>query len=132
MKLGRETETIEYKKTTSELKEGILSMVAILNKHNGGELYFGIRNDGTVVGQDISEKTLRDISQAISNHIEPHIYPDIKNVVIDDKDCICVAFEGENVPYFAYGRAYIRVADEDKVMSPQELDRDTNGCFCFK
>ena len=122
MKLGRETETIEYKKSTGELKEGIISIVAILNKHNGGELYFGIRNDGVVTGQDISDKTLRDISQAISNHIEPHIFPDVSNIVINDKDCIRVTFEGDNVPYYAYGRAYLRVADEDKVMSPQELE----------
>ena len=122
MPLGRETETIEYKKTTSELKDGIISIVAILNKHNGGELYFGVRNDGYVVGQDISDKTLRDVSQAIYHHIEPQIYPDIKNVVIDDEDCICVSFQGDNVPYYAYGRAYLRVADEDRVMSPQELE----------
>ena len=120
--IGKETETIEYKKSTSELKEGIISIVAILNKHNSGELYFGIRNDGVAVGQQISEKTLRDVSQAISSHIEPHIYPDISNVVINNKDCIRVAFEGDNVPYYAYGRAYLRVADEDRVMSPQELE----------
>jgi ATP-dependent DNA helicase RecG len=122
MRLGRETETIEYKKSTGELKQGIVSIVAILNKHNKGELYFGVRNDGVAAGQDISEKTLRDISQAIANHVEPHIFPDVSNVVIDDKDCIRVAFEGDNVPYYAYGRAYLRVADEDRVMSPQELE----------
>jgi len=44
-------------------------------------------------------------------------------VVIDNKDCIRVAFEGDNAPYYAYGRAYLRVADEDRVMSPQELER---------
>ena len=120
--IGRETETIEYKKSTSELKEGIISIVAMLNKHNGGELYFGIRNDGVAVGQTISDKTLRDVSQAIANHVEPQIFPDITNVVIDNKDCIRVAFEGNNVPYYAYGRAYLRVADEDRVMSPQELE----------
>ena len=122
MKLGSENEILEYKKSTSELKEGIISIVAILNKHNGGELYFGIKNDGTPVGQDISDKTLRDISQAIHNHIEPSIYPNINNVVIGNKKCIRVVFEGGNVPYYAYGRAYLRVADEDRVMSPKELE----------
>jgi len=42
--------------------------------------------------------------------------------VIDNKDCIRIAFEGDNVPYYAYGRAYLRVADEDRVMSPPELE----------
>ena len=120
--IGRETETIEYKKSTGELKEGIISIVAMLNKHNGGELYFGVRNDGTPIGQDVSDKTLRDISQAVSNHIEPQLFPKIELVYLDDKQCIRVEFTGDETPYFAYRRAYIRVADEDKVMSPSELE----------
>ena len=122
MKIGNESEKLEFKKTTAELKEGIISISAILNKHGGGELYFGVRNDGTPVGQMISDKTLRDISQAISNHLEPKVYPQIKEVAIDDKQCISVAFSGDGAPYFAYGRAYIRVADEDNLMSPAELE----------
>ena len=49
--IGIETEQIEYKKTTGELKEAITSIVAILNKHGSGELYFGVRNNGDVVSQ---------------------------------------------------------------------------------
>ena len=122
MKIGNENETLEFKKTTGELKEGIISIVSILNKHNRGELYFGVRNDGIVLGQDVSDKTLRDISQAVSNHIEPQIFPAINSITIDDVICIHISFEGQNVPYYAYGRAYIRVADEDRVMSPTELE----------
>lgn len=114
MNLGRETETLEFKKSTGELKEGIVSIGAILNKHQKGELYFGVRPDGTPIGQEISEKTLRDISQAISNHIEPQIFPEIQTVRIDGKECILVRFEGYNTPYFAYDVARIRVADEDQ------------------
>ena len=95
MNLGHETETLEFKKTTGELKEGVVSIAAILNKHQKGELYFGIKPDGTPIGQQISEKTLRDISQEIANHIEPRIYPEIAVVHIDDKDCIHVSFEGQ-------------------------------------
>lgn len=36
-----ESETVEHKKSTSELKEGVSSIAAILNKHKAGELYFG-------------------------------------------------------------------------------------------
>jgi len=39
----KETETLELKKSTSELKEGVISVAAILNKHGRGKLYFGIR-----------------------------------------------------------------------------------------
>ena len=31
--IGRETEQIEYKRSTGELKEGVISIASILNKH---------------------------------------------------------------------------------------------------
>jgi ATP-dependent DNA helicase RecG len=122
MKIGKENEKLEFKKTTGELSEGIISMVAILNKHGGGELFFGVSNDGTPLGMDISDKTLRDVSEAVSNHIEPKIYPEINSVYIDDKHCIHVEFTGDNAPYYAYGRPYTRVADTDRRMSAAELE----------
>ncbi|MCL2831562.1 MAG: putative DNA binding domain-containing protein [Treponema sp.] len=110
MKIGTETEILEFKKTTAELKEGVISMSAILNKHGGGEIYFGIHNNGTVLGQQIGDATLRDISQAVSSGLEPKIFPTIKVVYLDNKPCIHIAFTGDDAPYFAYGRTYIRVA----------------------
>ena len=118
-----ESEMLEFKKSTSELKEGVISIAAILNKHQKGTLYFGIKNDGTVTGQEISEKTLRDISKSISDKIEPKIYPEISKVHIEGKSCIEVQFYGSNVPYFAFGRAYIRVSDEDRQLSAKEIER---------
>lgn len=119
----RETETVELKKSTSELKEGIISIASILNKHGEGKLYFGIGNDGEILGQTVTENTLREISRAISDNIEPEIYPEIKKVEINGRDCVVVKFKGSNIPYFAYGRAYMRVADEDRPMSAKELEK---------
>src|SRR5690625_6075236 len=76
-RFAQETETREFKKTLSELKEGLTSLVAMLNKHGKGELWFGIAPDGQAAGMQISEKTLRNLSQAIAAHIEPAIYPKI-------------------------------------------------------
>lgn len=42
---------------------------------------------------------------------------------VSGKECVRLEFAGENVPYFAKGRAYIRVADEDKQMSAKELEK---------
>ncbi|OGF50380.1 MAG: transcriptional regulator [Candidatus Firestonebacteria bacterium RIFOXYA2_FULL_40_8] len=117
----KESEVLELKKSTSEIKEAIVSISSILNKHQRGELYFGVKNDGEIVGQTIGASTLRDISQAISNHIEPKIYPSIDAVNIRGKTCIKIEFQGEDIPYHAYGRVYIRVADEDRQLSPNEI-----------
>jgi ATP-dependent DNA helicase RecG len=65
----RETEHREFKKSLAELKAGLISIASILNKHGRGELWFGIRNDGKAVGLDATDKTLRDVSQAIAAHI---------------------------------------------------------------
>ena len=116
-----EDETTELKKSTSELKEGIISIVSILNKNHSGKLYFGIKDDGSIVGQDVSGKTLKDVTKAISDNIEPKIYPSVTNIKIDDKECILVEFEGDDVPYLAYGRAYMRVADRDNHLDIKEL-----------
>lgn len=119
----KESETLELKRSTSELKEAVVSISAILNKHGSGELYFGIRNDGTAVGQQVTEKTIRDVSQAVAEGIEPRIYPKINQVKIDGRDCILVEFAGENPPYFAFGRMYMRVGDEDRQLSVPELEK---------
>lgn len=121
MNLGIETETLEFKKSTGELKEAMHSICAILNKHQYGELYFGVKNDGTVIGQVVTEESLREVSQRVKNFIEPRIYPEINKVVLDGRDCIYVKFSGDQRPYFAYNVARIRVADEDLVMSREEI-----------
>ena len=67
MKMRRkESEILEFKKSTSELKEAIISIVGILNKHGKGEIVFGIKSSREVVGQSVNEKTLREISQQMS------------------------------------------------------------------
>ena len=120
--LMKEDETIEFKKSLAELKAGLISIVAMLNKHGAGELWFGVRNDGKAVGLDAGEKTLRDLSQSIAAHIEPKIFPHVRIETIDGKKCIRVAFSGKDTPYFAYGRAYMRVADEDRQLTARELE----------
>ncbi len=120
--IGSETEQIEYKKSIGELKEAIFSIVAILNKHQKGELYFGVKNDGTVIGQEINDESLRKVSQAIGNHIKPAIYPEIKIQQFGDRKTILVHFKGNRCPYLAYNVPRIRVADEDLVMDQDTYD----------
>ena len=117
----KENETVELKKSLAELKQGLISMAAILNKHQAGTLWFGVRNNGAIAGIDANEKTLRDRSQSIAAHIEPRIFPRISEVILDGKQCIKIEFAGDETPYFAYGRAFMRVADEDRQLSVKQL-----------
>ena len=119
----KETETIELKKSTSELKEAIISICSILNRHGKGTIYFGVEDDGKVVGQQIGKSTVRDISKSIGDHLEPKIYPEIESKKISGKNCIVVSFAGQNALYSAYGRYYLRMGEEDKKLSVDELRR---------
>ncbi len=118
----KESETIELKKSLAELSDGLNSIAAILNKHSAGELWFGIKNDGQPAGMEVSETTLRKVSQAIAAHIEPKIYPDVSVVMIEGKSCIRVSFSGSEKPYYSHGRAYMRVADEDRQLSAKKIE----------
>lgn len=121
--MGEETERIEFKTSTAEIPSALNSIVAILNKHQKGTLYFGVKNNGTPVGQQMGESTVRDVTRAITENIEPKIYPTVEKVILDGKECIKVEFEGDDLPYLAYGRAYMRVGDEDRQLSQKEIKK---------
>ena len=60
--MKREDKFNEYKRTTGELNEGMISISSILNKHKKGDLYFGLKNDGTPFKFTITESTVRDFT----------------------------------------------------------------------
>jgi predicted HTH transcriptional regulator len=121
MNLGFESETIEFKKTTGELRESIISIASMLNKHGYGTVYYGVQDNGEIKGQDIGNRTLREISQAIANYIKPQIIPTITLELLDNKNVIKVVSKGYEKPYSAYGKYYIRSADEDRELTPSQL-----------
>jgi len=117
----KETEKVEFKKSTSELKDAIISICAILNKSKSGKIYFGIKDNGEVIGQNIGKDTLRDIASEIARSIEPKIHPNIKKILLNKKGCIVVEFLGKSEIYFAYGRAYIRVSDQNQQLDIENI-----------
>ena len=100
----RESELIEFKKSTSELKQGVISLSSMLNKHGKGVVYFGVLNDGSIFGQQIGKDTTHDISVEIKNYIKPVIVPIIETIEENGKTIIKVSAKGNDKPYSAYGR----------------------------
>jgi ATP-dependent DNA helicase RecG len=117
-----ESEEVEFKKSTAQLDRALKSVCSFLN-HKGGRVYFGISN-GKIVGQDVSDQTLKSISQKIRQRIKPEISSGIKVLEIGDKKIIEVIIrEGKNKPYYLDGIAYKRVGTENVVVPPVELER---------
>ena len=117
-----ESEEVEFKKSTAQLDRALKSVCSFLN-HKGGRVYFGI-SKGKIVGQEVSEQTLKSISQKIRQRIKPEISLEIKVLEIEDKKIIEVKIkEGDNKPYYLDGIAYKRVGTENVVVPPEELER---------
>ncbi len=96
----RESETVELKEiVVDEIKKEI---VAFANS-DGGKLYIGVRDDGTVVGVDNPD----DVSLQVSNMVRDTIKPDVtmflhyQTIEIDRREIVVVDIQrGTDRPYY--------------------------------
>lgn len=65
----KENGRVEFKETTGQLERGMETLCAFLNGE-GGTVLFGVNDKGKIIGQEVSDKTKRDIADAI-NRLEP-------------------------------------------------------------
>lgn len=63
MNLGKESERIEFKETISELETGLRSLSSMLNRNKEATLYFGVKDNGDVIGIDIVNDTIIKIKK---------------------------------------------------------------------
>ncbi len=119
--LGKENETLEFKESTAEFDKACKAIVAMLNKSGMGTVYFGVKDNGDVIGQIIGKDTLSTLADKIKNNIKPSVYPTILPKTIGDKTIISVTFSGKNKPYAYKGSFYIRVEQQNLVVDPLVL-----------
>lgn len=118
MNLGKENEIVEFKESTAEFDRACKAIVAMLNKSGMGTIYFGVKDNGEVIGHLIGKDTLSTLADRIKESIKPSIYPVIKSETLDGKTIIKVFFQGSNKPYAYKGAFYIRVEQQNLVMDP--------------
>ena len=119
-----EGQALELKRSTGELKEGMQSLCAFLNGA-GGMLLFGVRPDGAVEGQDVSDQTLRDIAQA-ADRFEPPAHVSIHRIKVKTgREVVVAAVEGgvDMRPFTYDGRPYERVASTTRRMPQAKYER---------
>lgn len=118
-----ETETQEFKTSLAELDKGILSLAAMLNKSGKGKVYFGVADDGKIIGlkTSLGQETIKKIGVRITEAIQPAIIPKIYLENHDKQTIIVVEVEGYNKPYAANGEYRIRVGSENKKLPPNLL-----------
>lgn len=104
---GGESQTVEFKKNTGQLHEGMRTACAMLNG-KGGFVLFGVTDSGAVRGQDVATKTLEDVHNDLRK-FDPPAFPDVVLVPLGDgKSVIALSVPGGGGLYEYDGRAYMR------------------------
>ncbi|MBI2060371.1 MAG: putative DNA binding domain-containing protein [Nitrospirae bacterium] len=116
--------TLEFKRSTGELKEGMQTLCAFLNV-SGGTVLFGVRPEGTIEGQDVSDKTLRDIAQAAARFEPPaHVAIERIKIKVGRMVVIVTAESGRDVRPFTYeGHPYERLGSTTRRMPQAKYER---------
>ncbi|MBS0585739.1 MAG: putative DNA binding domain-containing protein [Verrucomicrobia bacterium] len=117
-----ESEGLEFKKTTGQRSEAAKTVCAMLNGL-GGFVLFGVSDKGEIAGQQVTAKTLEDITQELRK-IEPPAFPEIETVAIgNDKAVILIRISGKMGTYCYDGRPYLRHGPTTQIMPRSEYEK---------
>jgi ATP-dependent DNA helicase RecG len=112
-----ESETLEFKKSTGELRQGLETLCAFLNRLSGHVL-FGVNRNGAVEGQQVSEQTFHEISAQLQR-IEPPVQIEIERIrVKTDREVIALKGKAnhEAGPFTFDSRPFERVGNTTRKM----------------
>ena len=125
---GDETRTLEVKKTTGELKDGMRSACAFLNTA-GGWLFFGIAPITLkILGQEVTDSTRREIAREVAK-LEPLIDLPVEYIDVPDRPgCQVIALHLDapsywDAPYTYDNKPYMRIESTTVVM-PRDIFED--------
>ena len=118
-----ESEALEFKETTGTRREATMTVCAFLNQ-GGGQVLFGITPDRAVVGQQVSERTIEELSAEL-RQIDPPAFPTVERVPVGGGREVIVVSTGQGAsrPYAYRGSAYRRVGNTTLAMSADEYNR---------
>jgi len=119
-----ESETVEFKKSTAQLRPAMETLCGMLNRF-GGQVLFGVSPEGRIVGQSVSDKTFRGVSELI-RHLEPPVYIAQSRVELDNGKEILILQTTPNLeqrPYVFEGRPYQRIGSSTSIMPQKTYQR---------
>jgi len=112
-----ESETVEFKKSTGQLHAAMETLCGFLNGA-GGVVLFGVLDNGKVVGQPVSDKSMQEIAGALRK-LEPAVQVGIDVVKLDNGNSV-IALEvypdRVNIPFAFEGKPYQRTGTMTYVM----------------
>lgn len=133
-----ETRTLELKKSTGELKDGMHSACAMLNG-DGGWLVFGIMPKSLKIqGQMVTDNTRQDIANALTG-LDPSVDVRVEYIDVPDskigEQVIAMHFDGwvkGMHPYTFRGCPYYKPESITKVMPQDMYEERLKECDPFR
>ncbi len=112
---------VEFKETTGQLNRGMETLCGMVNGP-GGIVVFGVNNKGKIIGQEVSDKTTREIGDALGR-FDPAIDIQPLYIKLDYSNKYLIVFYSNgmesNKPYMWDGKPYQRHDSVTTVM-PRE------------
>jgi len=88
-----ENDRVECKASTGQRTSAAKTVCGMLNGL-GGFVFFGVRDDGNIIGQDVSDQTLCALTAEFQK-IEPPAFPDVLTIPCESgRSVIAVLFQG--------------------------------------
>jgi len=103
-----ESAQVEFKRSTGTLDAAVKSVCAMLNG-SGGYVLIGVRDDGSILGQEVADSTRRDVARELRK-IDPQVALEPEVVPVDeDRSVIVLSVPGDRMgPYTYDSRPYVR------------------------
>ncbi len=99
-----ENKTTEFKR---EYVEDIKNTIIAFANCDGGTLYIGVDDDGTVYGVDDVDGTMLRVTNAVRDAVRPDVtmFVEFRSDVMDEKPVVCVSVQrGTARPYYLHGK----------------------------
>ena len=111
-----ETAQIEFKRTTGQRTEAAKTVCAMLNS-TGGVVLIGVRDDGEIIGQQVTAHTIEEVTHEL-RRIDPPVFPVIETIALNETRSILTiqVATGNQRPYTFDGRAYLRHGPTTQMM----------------
>jgi len=118
-----ESETLEFKKSTGELRQIGETLCGMLNR-SGGKIVIGVSPRGAIPGQEVSDSTLTDLERTFGKLV-PSYRPYMERVAIDGtREVIILSVErGDCAPYQYDGRSFERRGNTTAKMSQRDYEQ---------
>lgn len=105
-----------------------LEDLAAFANHRGGTLWIGVRDDGTIVGCQLSDADYQQIVNQLVDVLG--MRPVVRREILDGVEVISITATPAGIPVTYKGRYYTRVGSTNRTMASDQLSRrflETSG-----